>query len=540
MATSETIATANGQARETGELRLRTLWKKCFSFPAFLGTILVAANFAIERGLRMDPDTWWHIKYGEMILKTGRWPTVDTWSFTVYGMPRVAYEWGGEVLTAFAYRLGGLRGLDVLLIALTSVIVLLMYYFTWLRCRNSKAAFFATFIMLPVAVLCFTLRPQLLGYIFLLITLISLERFRLGEQKNLWVLPLLFLLWVNTHGSFTLGFMVLGFYWVCGFTEFSSGGIYSLRWRSEQRFHLELVGLVSVAVLPLTPYGTRLATVPLNVATSLPLNFSDIIEWQPISAHFWQAKLLLVLLFGLVAAQMAFRLRYRLEEIGLFLLVTYLTFVHFRFAILYAIVFAPLAALIFARWAPTYDPGKDKYVLNAILTLAAILAFAWYLPSEAHLQRSISKEYPVQAVRYIQEHPSLGRMFNNYNFGGYLVWALAPNRKVFIDGRGNTYEPVGLFSAYADVISLKPDVFAILRSYRINFCLIPKDGALTALLTANPGWKEVYRDTLNAIFVCHTTEGSQTADLGVMLKDPVRSTTGIEVSPRGKDGNSVR
>ncbi|TAM82458.1 MAG: hypothetical protein EPN47_07255 [Acidobacteria bacterium] len=475
--------------------------KKCFSFPTFLGAILVAANFAIVRGLRLDPDTWWHLKYGETILQTGRWPTVDGWSFTVHGMPRVAYEWGGEVLTALAYKLGGLRGMDVLLITLTSAFIILMYYFAWLRCRNVHAAFFATFVLLPVTVLCFTLRPQLLGYIFLLITLISLERFRQGEQKHLWVLPLVFLLWVNTHGSFTLGFMVLGLYWLAGLKDFSVGGLYAVRWQPEQRLHIELVSLLSVAVLPLTPYGTRLAAVPFGVASSLPLNFSHIIEWQPINTDFWQAKLLLVLVLGFFVAQAAFRFRYRLEEFSLFLIVLYATFVHFRFAILFAIIFAPLAASIFVRWAPTYDPRNDKYALNAALTFLAILAFILFLPSELILQKSISQDYPVEAVRYIQQHPVPGRILNNYNFGGYLVWSLAPEREVFIDGRGDIYEHAGVFSDYATVTELKPEAMAVLQSYQINTCLIQRDAPIAALLASSHDWKEVHRDGVSDIFV---------------------------------------
>ena len=505
------------------EFSFDTLLKKCFSFPAFLGAILVAANFGIDRNLRLDPDTWWHLKYGETILQSGHWPTVDTWSFTVLGMPRIAYEWGGEVLTALAYRLGGLRGMDVLLITLTSILTLLVYYFAWLRCRNSKAAFFGTFLLLPVAALCFTLRPQLIGYIFLVITLILLERFRLGEQKALWALPLIFLLWINTHGSFTLGFMVLGLYWLSGLVSFNSGGLDAVRWRPEQRLHLEVVGLLSVAVLPLTPYGTRLAAVPLNVATSLPLNFADIIEWQPLTTDFWQAKLLLVLLFGFIVAQVGFRLHYRLEEFALLLIVLYATFVHFRFAILFAIVFAPLAASLFVRWAPTYDPRQDKYALNAALTFLAIAAFVWFLPSETTLEKNVSSDYPVQAVRYIQENPIPGRMFNNYNFGGYLIWAMAPQHKVFIDGRGDIYEHAGVFSDYATVTQLMPDAMAVLKSYRIHSCLVLKDEPLAALLSSQPNWKKVYADEHTAIFVrkqASASTSNQTVPGGVQGETP--------------------
>lgn len=518
-----TLQVSNQQLPVPGgrELPFVTLLKKCFSFPVFLGAILVAANFGIDRSLRLDPDTWWHMKYGEMILGTGHWPTVDTWSFTVHGMHRVAYEWGGDVLTALAYRLAGLRGMDVLLITLTSVLTLLVYYFAWLRCRNSYAAFFSTFILLPLAALCFTLRPQLIGYIFLLVTLILLERFRQGDQKNLWTLPVIFLLWVNTHGSFTLGFMVLGLYWLSGLVSFDSGGLYAVRWRPEQRLHMETVGLLSVAVLPLTPYGTRLAAVPLNVATSLPLNFADILEWQPFNTDFWQAKLLLVLLFGFIVAQLVFRLRFRLEEIGLFLLVVYLTFVHIRFAILFAIVFAPLAASIFLRWAPVYNAKVDKYAVNAVLIFAALGAMVVFLPPQSTLQKNISRDYPVQAVQYLREHPIPGRMFNDYTYGGYLVWTLAPQNRVFIDGRGDIYEEAGVFSDYSDIVGLKPEAFAVLQSYRIKYCLIPQNAALATLLAASSDWKEVYKDTLSAIFVRQTTRPSPPVGSNTGRKDRI-------------------
>lgn len=501
MAKSEITVVPTEKNQDSGVERRWARLKKCFSFPAFLGALLVAANFGIDRALRLDPDTWWHLKYGEIILQTGRWPTVDTWSFTVHGMPRVAYEWGGEVLVALAYRMGGLRGMDMLLIILTSGLTLLVYYFAWLRCRNAYAAFFSTFALLPIAALFFTLRPQLMGYIFLVLTLILLERFRQDEQKTLWVLPLIFLLWVNTHGSFALGFMVLGLYWLSGLVDFSSGGLHAVRWRPEQRLHMEVVGLLSVAVLPLTPYGTKVAAVPLNVATSLPLNFADIVEWQPLTTNFWQAKLLLVFLAGFVIAQVTLRLRYRLEEMVLFLLVVYLTFVHMRFAILFAIVFAPLAASIFVRWAPIYNSKLDKFAVNATLMFAVASAVVMFLPPQSTLQKNISRDFPVQAVRYLREHPIPGRMFNDYKFGGYLVWAPVPQEKVFIDGRGDIYEEAWVFSNYSDIVGLKPDAFALLESYRINFCLISPTGALATLLTESNDWKEIYKDQLSAIFV---------------------------------------
>src|SRR5581483_8189163 len=194
------------------------------------------------------------------------WPTSDPYSFTARGNDWMAYEWLGEVLMALFMRLGGMRGLDLLLINLTGFIVLLIYYYAYLRCSNWKAAFVASVLVLPLAALCFTLRPQLLGFVFLLVTLIALERFRQGRERALWALPVVFLLWVNSHGSFALGLAVMGLYWVSGLFGFQAGELDAVRWTRGQRHRLAVVSLFCVLVLPITPYGTRLAAYPLEMA----------------------------------------------------------------------------------------------------------------------------------------------------------------------------------------------------------------------------------------------------------------------------------
>ena len=90
-------------------LALRLILQRVFSFPVFLGVALVAATFVGARFNLLDPDTWWHMKVGEQILRTGSWPTADSYSFTASGMPWIAYEWLGEVVMALAARQGGLQ-----------------------------------------------------------------------------------------------------------------------------------------------------------------------------------------------------------------------------------------------------------------------------------------------------------------------------------------------------------------------------------------------------------------------------------------------
>src|SRR3970282_736821 len=142
--------------------------KVCF-FPVFLGALLLAGVFACARMTPPEPDTWWHTAVGEQILRVGAWPEVDSYSFTVSGTEWMAYEWLGEVVMALAARAAGLQGQTALVIILAGLIFLLLYYWCYLRSGNVKAAFVACTLVLPLSGLFFVLRPQLLGYILLLL-----------------------------------------------------------------------------------------------------------------------------------------------------------------------------------------------------------------------------------------------------------------------------------------------------------------------------------------------------------------------------------
>src|SRR5208282_5261383 len=89
------------------------LLRRWMSFPVFLGAILAGGACVAAHFRFVDPDTWWHIRVGETILQTHRWPTADPYSFSAPGTHWIAYEWLGEVIIAFAARFG-LSGLATL------------------------------------------------------------------------------------------------------------------------------------------------------------------------------------------------------------------------------------------------------------------------------------------------------------------------------------------------------------------------------------------------------------------------------------------
>ncbi len=480
---------------------LASLFRRLFTFPVLMGTLLVGCAVVSARYNLPDPDVWWSAAVGKQILATHTVPTSDRHSFSAQGAPWMAYEWLGDMATGAAAELGGLRGMTALLLLLTAIFMSLFYGYATLISGNSKAALIPCAIALPILQIFFTLRPQLIGYIFLMITLMCLERFRQGKQRTLWVLPPLFLIWLNTHGSFVLGLAAFATYWVCGLTEFEAGGIIAKRWTDWQRRHMEIVFLLCVVALTISPYGTRQAAYPLQMAFFEPVNVAHIIEWQSLPFEFWQTKLLLGLVLMFWLALIPLQEHFRLESIVLLLFATYASFVHRRFAPFLLILLIPLLAKLIARWAPAYDPSVDHFAFNAFLIALTAVGLVITLPSRQKLEDVVAKHFPLKAIAYLNQHPQPTPTLNQYKWGGYLLYSPDYHRKVFIDGRADFYEYAGVLRDYMDITELKPDALFLLHKYNIQSCLIHQDAPLATMLAASAGWKEVYRDKLAAIFV---------------------------------------
>jgi len=501
MATASTFDALPVSPRFRGLARL----KRVISFPAMLGALLVAGLFVFLGKFDIDPDVWWHLKVGQDILATHRWPTADVYSFTAHGAPWIAYEWLGEVLLASVQRAFGLRGLMVLDLALGSAIVLALYALAWLRSGDCRAAFLACMLLLSPIVFSCTMRPQMLGYLFLVLTLIILERFRQGHAGALWLLPPLFVAWVNTHGTFVIGLFALLVYLTGGWVEIHWSSLESTPWTASQRIRLGLVFAASLAALIATPYGTRLAAYPLDMALSQPINVSNVQEWQPMPFGLLQGKIFLAVLVGFLLAQVVFRPTWQLAEFTLFVVGVAAACLHARFFLVFVPFSAPLVAVILSRLIPARPPGKDIYVLNALLMTASVVLIVAYFPSRKQIENYMAGRWPVEAVRYIESHPPPRPMYNSYYYGGFLVSALDGRNKVFIDGRADAYERAGVLADYLRIERATPIALPLLGVYHVQSCLLQRKEALATVLAASPQWHVAYADEVSALFVRRQT-----------------------------------
>lgn len=475
--------------------------RRAFSFPVLLGVLLVAGSFSLAKDTLLDPDMWWHMAVGQRILATHALPWTDTYSSTVSGAPWIAYEWLGEVAISAAAAMAGLWSAALLLVGLSGLLVLLLYHYATLKCGDSKAAFAACAILIPVLGAFFTLRPQLFGAIFLVLTLIILERFRRGQDRALWFLPPLFLVWVNTHGSFVFGFLVLGIGWLGGQFQFSSGGLFSERWTKRQSVQLLLSILASALVLLLTPYGTRLAAYPLTMALTQPVNVTTIREWLPLGTEIFVGKYAVALLLLFFLATLVARPRFRLDGLLLAMFGAVAACLHVRFLLLFAIFLVPLFAELFARWIPRYRADLDRPAFNAILIALIVVGVAFLFPSRRALDEQVGAEYPRSALQYLTDHPTPGKLLNEYGWGGYLIWAAPGRNLVFVDGRADLYEYGGVLADYMSIARLDPGAMQLLDKYDVRACLIRQNAPLGTALSATHEWERVYQDQLAAVYV---------------------------------------
>jgi hypothetical protein len=264
---------------------------------------------------------------------------------------------------------------------------------------------------------------------------------------------------------------------------------------------LELVALLSFLALTLTPYGTQLLLYPLDLAFSQRIIMANIREWQSMMFGEFFGKLFLALVLTFVLAQVTLRLNWRLEELVLFFAGVVAACLHLRFVLVFVPFSAPMFAVILARGISPYEPAEDKYPLNTLLMAVIVGGIVWFFPSRARLQSIMEEKWPVRAVAYLKQHPVPRPMYNTYGYGGYLIWQLDGQNKVFVDGRDDIYVRTGTLADYFSIARVAPTAPFLLNAYDIQSCLIDRDEPLATLLAASPGWRKVYSDNLRAVFV---------------------------------------
>lgn len=486
-------------ARPSAESRVSAWSRAVFSFPVMLAALFAVLTVLTARARFNDPDVWWHLKVGEIIWNTHAIPTVDLFSFTTNNHAWTAHEWLAELSIYGAWQAGGYSGMMFWLCLLTSGIVITSYALCSLYSANAKVAFLGGLITWGFATVGLAIRPHIIGYLLLAGTLLLVHLGRSKDRRWFLLLPPVFAVWVNCHGSFFFGLMLLAVFLVCSFLSIRAGSLVSIPWEKARRNMLALAIVLSIAALFVNPAGLQQVIYPLDVMLQQTTNLGAVEEWQPMSFDNGRDLAFLTVTGVIFLLVLVRRAGLHLDELVLLALSVAMAVRHTRMVFVFGIVAAPIVCRLLADTWENYKLSRDRRAPNLVVILMAVGVAIIGFPSANNLAQQVKQANPVKALDFMRSAGLSGRMLNDYAYGGYLIWA-APEHKVFVDGRADIYDWTGVLREYGAWATLRQDPGFLLDKYNIEFCLIPRSAPMARVFPYLPGWKLLYSDESSVIF----------------------------------------
>jgi hypothetical protein len=474
---------------------LARLGRWILSFPAILALSLTYLMFLFSRRNLADPDLWWHLRNAQYLLTGGHLPVADSYSFTAPGAAVLPFEWLAEMPYYLAYKWAGLPAVFGLVFLICTAIVLGIFRLSYLASHDVKNSFLVTVGGAVLAAISIGARTLLFGWLYLVVLLLILEGVRRDGWKWLWLVPPLFCLWINSHGSWPMGMVLFAIIIAAGLVEGSWGQVYATRWSGPQLRKLLITAVASIAALFINPFGYRLVLFPFKVMFASGSGLGSIQEFSSVDFHTPWGKVMMALILAVLLVALFTRERWRLDEVAFIVLALYYSLTYVRFIFLAGILLPPVFAKRLKLMSP-YDSSSDQWRPNAACLAVLLSLFIVSVPHPSRIKNPV--KYPAGAVAYMKTNRIQGRMFHEWVWGGYLIWHM-PESKVFIDGRGEPYGPTGVFKDYMSAVSIQ-NPQAVLDKYQVEYVLMPAESPLAKFLESSPRWIVRYRDDTSVLF----------------------------------------
>jgi hypothetical protein len=455
-----------------------------------------------------DGDVGRHVRIGLDILTTHHIPTVDQYSHSMAGEHFVPYEWLSETLFASSWSAAGLPGVALLTALLFATSAWLVYRTARLPGPGPLLAGAVTVLALVLQAGHLLPRPHLFTTLLAVTFLFLLESYqRSGRRGYLFVLPPLMLAWVNLHGGFLVGFILLGVYVLDA-------------WRTRASSPARLLALLAASVACalatfVSPAGSEIwshTTGYLRIDLLVDMTH----EYRSPDFHggYGRAFLLAILTgFSLLAggrAKPSFR--------------ETLLFIGWLAAALHSARNIPLFGVLAVPWYASWiqrtcealtaggrhgladriqrldgSAARTEALLRpAVVSISGLVAMAALaLGPWSERYRFDETFFPVVALDKLPEDPARGHVFNEMAWGGYILLQ-RPDIPVFIDGQTDFYGE-RLSSDYLRIIGGGRGWNELLDSYAIDWTLTRPDEPIVQLLDLHPDWEIRYRDPVAAL-----------------------------------------
>jgi len=536
----------------------------------FIALLALLTCTSLSVRLLGDAGIGWHIRTGQQILVSHAVPYVDSFSSTMSGKPWFAWEWLYDVIVGGLESWAGLNGVVWFTVAVIAGVFAWTFQLLIRRGTNVFVALVLVLLAASASMIHFLARPHVLSWLFTLawfwildssesdgLQPRSAEQSAAGSRRHLWLLPLLMLVWVNVHGGFLVGFVLLGIYWVSAiwsalrlkddkFNEFLA----KMRWQAQAR-DLALAGFASAAASVANPYGWKLH---LHIYRYLSNRFlmEHIDEFQSPNFHGVAQKSFALLVLAAMVA-LATRARDLRVSEGLVLLFALYSALYASrnipvSSLLLALVIGPLLSDAIANlgvrniWlrkrmarmaAFTERMGAVESSLHGHLWAITSIALTCWIAAHggtvgqtrlmaAHFD---GKRFPIAAVNFLDRKSAEARAAEAREtaqrgaeqseavtvpdyWGGYLIYRLYPRTLVAVDDRHDLYGE-DFFKSYLKMVHVEPGWDGLLEQYHAHLVLLPKNSALANILEQSPAWKSIYADDVSVIFERNATAASQ-------------------------------
>lgn len=471
-----------------------------------------------------DADTGWHIRNGEIILATHSVPRTDSFSYTRAGQPWYSWEWLYDAIVGAIHHVSGLNGIVLFSAVIIACTFALLFHFLLRRSGNFLMAAALALLAAASAQIHMLARPHIFSWLLTLLWVEVLYRFDEGKRSALLCLPPLMLLWVNIHGGFILGLVLLAMLGCSRIWGYISAPNRALR---RQMSELALTFAVCLAVTFVTPYGYKLH---VHVYQYLSNDFLMNTINEFMSPNFHAAGygyfecFILICVFGVMLAR---------DRITVFDLLVVLFSIHAGLLaarnIPISVILVSLAVGPKLTGASPFAPAREcpqwgRSIMDAVravsrgmgqmekqfcghaLTIALLAGSAAIAVNggrilslqivSAHFD---DKVFPVKATEFIAQNHIHDHLFNTDDWSGYLIYKLYPNTRLYFDDRHDFYGE-SFIREYLKAASGGWEWREPLERYQIRWVLVPANSPLSSLLKQSHEWRVAYDDGLAIIF----------------------------------------
>lgn len=485
----------------------------------FIALLCVPLFTGISVKLLADADIGWHIRAGQEALAQHVIPRIDLFTSTMRGKPWFDWEWLADIVVALLANAGGLNG--VVWLAALVVAVTFAWMFRLLIVRGTSFLFALALVLLALgaSMLHFLARPHVVSWLLTLAfywILDSAERAQDARQARLlWLLPVLMVLWVNLHGSFLLGLVLVGIFLVSALWAHLRPSRTSEGWGTQKEAaarwvrSLSVTSAACVAATLINPWGWKLYPHVLWYLSDR-LIFESMDELHSPNFHVLAARCFLLLLLTMLVVLVVRGRQMRPSQLLVAGFAVYSGLYAARAiptsALLLSMAIGPLVTVQRPRLARELAEIELRqqghlWAVAAIIITAAIALHNGRVAGFPLMNARFDPHHmPVAAVEFIRKSAITEPIFAPDAWGGYLIYELYPRRHVVLDDRFDLFGD-SFMKSYLRTMGVQRGWGQLLHASAPACIVLRPDDALTNVLIATREWKTVYSDDVATVLI---------------------------------------